>query len=300
MFALLSCLVEQGRWLKPHLVVGSYFDCRRWTCRVTQPIQRTPLWPAAWLSAVDKSRSSKSVELQRVWEMYDDPLQFMAVPEALWRDDASRWEDVSDAWIVWSAETMTALADACCFAGGPVPDRGLVPGRSVAQFMVVRLGGPQVRKARNIVAGPLDGGDVLMYRDSSIASLLDPSRKLKAVLGCLGWHDQDRSFAVSVNRTYCAVRGILRVGPICPGRLVEALVSSMEWLKGFIEESVISFIGLWFIEGMRRSVVGEVGYVRIHWFIHASGGGLIWCFLLPAFSVSLITLLGFWGFGSSG
>ena len=45
-----------------------------------------------------------------------------------------------------------------------------------------------------------------MYRDSSIASLLDPSRKLKAVFGCLGWHDQDRSFAVSFNRTYCSAR----------------------------------------------------------------------------------------------
>ena len=257
--------------MKPHLAVRSYFDCRRWPCRKTQPIQRTPLWPAAWLSAVDKSRGSKSVELQRVSEMYDDPLQCMAVPEALWRDDASRLEDVSDAWMVWSGEAMTALADACCFAGGPVPDRGLVPGRGVAQFRVVRLGGPPVRKARNNVADPLDGGDVFVYRDSSIAFLLDPSRKLKNVFGCLGWHDQDRSFAVSVSRTYCAVGVILRVSPICPGRLVEALVSYMEWLRGFIAESVISFIGLWLIEGMRRSVAGEVGYVRIHWFIHASG-----------------------------
>ena len=163
-FALLPCLMEQGRWLKPHLAVRSYFDCRRWTCQKTQPIQRTPLWPAAWLSAVDKSRGSNSVELQRVWEMFDDRLQFTAVPDAVRLDDASRWEDVSDAWMVWSGEAMTALADACCFAGGPVPDRGLVPGRRVAQFRVVRLGGPPVRKARNNVAGPLDGGDVFMYR----------------------------------------------------------------------------------------------------------------------------------------
>ena len=36
------------------------------------------MWLAAWLLAVDKSRGSKSVEVQRVWEMYDDRLQYVA------------------------------------------------------------------------------------------------------------------------------------------------------------------------------------------------------------------------------
>ena len=34
-----------------------------------------PFWPASWLPAVDKSRSSKSVEVQRVWEVYDERLR---------------------------------------------------------------------------------------------------------------------------------------------------------------------------------------------------------------------------------
>ena len=38
----------------PHLAVRIEFDCVRWTCRVTKPVERTPLWPAAWLPAVDK------------------------------------------------------------------------------------------------------------------------------------------------------------------------------------------------------------------------------------------------------
>ena len=61
--AVRSCMVEQDRWLQPHLAVGAYFDC--W---ITQPSQRTPLWPAAWLPATHKSRGSKSVEFQRVWD----------------------------------------------------------------------------------------------------------------------------------------------------------------------------------------------------------------------------------------
>ena len=53
-------------------------------------MQRTPLWPASWLPAVDKSRSSKSVEVQRVWEFYDERLH-------------------SRAWLVWSGAAEVHL-----------------------------------------------------------------------------------------------------------------------------------------------------------------------------------------------
>ena len=67
--AILSCRVQPDRWIAPHLAVRTLFDCRRWSCRVTQPVLRTSLWPASWLPAVDKGRSSKSVEVQSVWEV---------------------------------------------------------------------------------------------------------------------------------------------------------------------------------------------------------------------------------------
>ena len=31
--AVLSCKVQPGRWIAPHLAVRSLFDCCRWTCR---------------------------------------------------------------------------------------------------------------------------------------------------------------------------------------------------------------------------------------------------------------------------
>ena len=37
--------------------------------------------------------------------------------------------------LVWMSAAESALADACCFAGGPVPDRGLVLGRGVASVL---------------------------------------------------------------------------------------------------------------------------------------------------------------------
>ena len=52
--AVFSCKVQADKWIAPHLAVRTLFDYGRWSCRVTQPVQRTPLWPASWLPAVDK------------------------------------------------------------------------------------------------------------------------------------------------------------------------------------------------------------------------------------------------------
>ena len=80
--AVLSCTVQPERWIAPHLAIRTLFDCCRWESRVTQSVQRTPLRPASWLPAIDKSRGSKSVEVQRVWEIYDERLQFMSRQDA--------------------------------------------------------------------------------------------------------------------------------------------------------------------------------------------------------------------------
>ena len=76
--AVLSCTVQADRWIAPHLAVRTLFDYDRWSCRVTQPVRYSPPWSASWLPAIDKSRGSKSVEVQRVWEICDDRLQFMS------------------------------------------------------------------------------------------------------------------------------------------------------------------------------------------------------------------------------
>ena len=60
-----KCRVEFGWWIVPHFAFGAHFDCGRWDfAGVTQRVQRTP---ASWLPAVDKSRGSQWVEVQRVW-----------------------------------------------------------------------------------------------------------------------------------------------------------------------------------------------------------------------------------------
>ena len=171
--------------LLPHLAVRTLFDCCRWTCSVTQVVQRTSLWPASWLPAVDKGRGSKSVEVRRVWDIYDERLQFMSRRDVLLLDDSLADGDVSRAWAVWSGAVESALADAYRFSGGPLPSRGLVLGWGRASFRVVKLGGHKVRKARGYAADAHDAADVFLYRDSSIAPLLDMRRRLKAVMELL-------------------------------------------------------------------------------------------------------------------
>ena len=54
--AVLSCTFQADRWIVPHLPVRTLFDYDRWCCRVTQLVRFSPLWPASWLPAIDKSR----------------------------------------------------------------------------------------------------------------------------------------------------------------------------------------------------------------------------------------------------
>ena len=63
--AVLSCKVQADWWIAPHLAFRTLFDCCRWSA--------THSPPASWLPAIDK-RGFKSVEVQRVWEVYDERL----------------------------------------------------------------------------------------------------------------------------------------------------------------------------------------------------------------------------------
>ena len=59
-------------------------------------------------------------------------------------------------------------------------------GRGVARFNTVRLGGTKVRKARARCSDPGDGAQVDLYRDTSIAPLVDLRRRFRAVLDVIG------------------------------------------------------------------------------------------------------------------
>ena len=149
---------------------------------MTQPRRFTPLWPASWVPSVDRSRTSKSAEVRRIWEIYDDRLGWISADDACCIDDALASGDVSGAWLAWSNAAEEAMVDAFCLAGGPVPLRGFCLGRGLACFNKVRLGGPKVRRVRARCSDPGDAALVDLYRDHSVAPLVDLWRRLRAVL----------------------------------------------------------------------------------------------------------------------
>ena len=81
----------------------------------------------------------------------------MAGLDALSSNESLDASDVCRAWLVWFSAAEKALADAYRFAGGPVPERGLIMGRGTARMRVVRLGAPKVRKARRNAADAHEG-----------------------------------------------------------------------------------------------------------------------------------------------
>ena len=86
----------------PHYAVRASFSMSRWSARVCLPAMFSVLWPAAWVACSDKSRSSKSIEVRRVWEVYDESLSL--VHPAFWEGVRSSLlaGDVSSAWRIWS------------------------------------------------------------------------------------------------------------------------------------------------------------------------------------------------------
>ena len=64
-----------------------------------------------WLLWI-RAEGSESAEVQRVGEVYDGRLQFMAGADALRLVEALLVGDVTPAWTVWSEAAEAALADA--------------------------------------------------------------------------------------------------------------------------------------------------------------------------------------------
>ena len=61
----------------------------------------------------------------------------------------------------------------------------MILGRGSASFRVVRIGGQRIRKVRGNAADVHDAAGIFLYRDSSVAPLLDMRRRFKAVMDVL-------------------------------------------------------------------------------------------------------------------
>ena len=179
--ALRWCSVLQDRWILPRYAVGASFPMGRWSARVCLPTWFSALWPAAWVACSDKSRSSKSAEVRRFWEVYDESLSL--VHPAFWEGIRSSLlaGDVSSAWRIWSFSAEVSLVRAFVGSGGPAPESGFQLGRGAAQFRYVPIGVPVVGKLRSDL-GSGDGQAVHLFEDASVSRVIVLRRRLGCVL----------------------------------------------------------------------------------------------------------------------
>ena len=179
--------VDCSRWIQPHFAVVASFQKVRWSVEVTQPCMVTPLWPAFWVLAVDRTRSSRSAEVRDVWDVwdvYDHVLQFIPGGDAGRIDNALLDRDSDRAWETWSAAAECALATAFREAGGPIPSGGLEGGRGRARLQSVRLGGKRMCRYKPSLVEPMDATEVHLFRSQSVAPLLTAKKRLRCV-ACL-------------------------------------------------------------------------------------------------------------------
>ena len=149
------------------------------------PVRFSPLWPAFWVAAVDKTKTSKSAEVQGIWEIYDKALEFIPVGQAIAIRDALLDRDASAAWTAGSSSAEHVLDHAFCLAGGPVPPGGLVKGRGSAALSEGFIGGNRIHKLRYACADLAHASEVHFFRDTSVAPILRLRSKLVTVLNLL-------------------------------------------------------------------------------------------------------------------
>ena len=173
--ALKWCSVLRDRWVLLHYVVRASFSTSRWSARACLPTRFLVLRPAAWVACSDKSRSSKSVEVRRIWEVYDESL--LLVHPAFWEGIRSSLlaGDVSSAWSVWSLSAEVSLVRAFVGSGGPTPESGFRLGSRGCSVQVC---------PSDLWSG--DGQVVHLFKDASVSRVIVLRRRLGCVLSVLG------------------------------------------------------------------------------------------------------------------
>ena len=158
----------------------------------------------------------------------------------------------------------------------------MILGRGAASLRRVQLGGPRVRRARANVADVFDADDIFVFRDFSLAPLLDMRRRFKAVMDLLAAMIR---YGVSLSRSVeltAQWNQIFALGPMYPVTLDHLSIGRHLGIGAFFDVAA----------GVhRRFGGGVIGFGRIPWFILIAGFDLIWCRLLLFFSLSPVALL---------
>ena len=181
--ACTGCWVDECRWFGPHFSFKAVLDTGRWTSYVTKAKTFTRIWPALWLPALDKSKTSSNKEVQQVWLVYEERLKTVDLHSVMRIEEGLSVDDPSAAWSSWSHAAESALADAYCLAGGPTPSGGILR-LSRGRFVSVRvqLGRAQVRSTRPYRSDEGEAEDLAGICLYSLAPVVRLRRRLKVCM----------------------------------------------------------------------------------------------------------------------
>ena len=133
---------------------------------------------------------------------------------------------------------------------------------------LLSLGGYRVRKARGSAADAIDAADVFLYRDSSIAPLLDKRCRFKAVMELL---DAMIRCGVSLSRSLelsAQWDRILAIGPLCRVTLGDLQVVRGVGLGDFyqvvcgVHRRLSDFIHAFVVHRRDEAIRGRRNWVR--------------------------------------
>ena len=207
--AVLSCRVQGDRWVAPHLAVRTLFDCCRWTGRVTLGLLLGCLLLIK-IGVPSRLRFKESGKfMMSVFSLC--PVRMLCSWMNLLMLVMFHVHGLFGLVLLGLHLLMLIVLVVVLFLVGVWS-----LGRGRASFRVVKLGGHRVRKARGSAADAHDAADVFLYRDSSLAPLLDMRRRFKAVMDVL---DAMIRYGISLARSVELTAQwdrILAIGPLYP------------------------------------------------------------------------------------
>ena len=114
------CEVLGDRWVFPHHAVRTSFRMGLWTTRACKLVRITPYGQLPGLLFWMSLGISRSTEVGRIWDVYDEFLQVVPLvfSDGIW--SALGADDVSCAWRFRSFAAEVSLLSAFQLAGGPI------------------------------------------------------------------------------------------------------------------------------------------------------------------------------------
>ena len=137
--AATASYVLPDRWFTPHFAVYAEFSLSAWDATVDRARTHSPLWPACWLQCPDRSRSSTSLEVQDIWDVYIREVGFVpfAIREQLFRLCNS--PDVDSSWLLWSRGALPSQTPVAMSVEALFPFSAWEVGVMIVSIMLIVL-----------------------------------------------------------------------------------------------------------------------------------------------------------------